>query len=110
MDLRRFGPVILLTIANLTNPLAAIASPLPQSLQLTAQTQVEPNVKQVLEACVQKRADALPNPFLDVSPHHWAFKAILTMYYCGAYRQATSSSLIERLTQQTPIRPTQPDQ
>lgn len=111
VNLKWFSLVVLLTIASVTSPLAAIASQLPQSLQLNAQAQVEPDTKQVLEACVQNRAETLPNPFVDVSPNHWAFKAVLTMYYCGAYRQATSSSSIERRTnQQTPMQPTQPAQ
>lgn len=62
---------------------------------MTAQAQ--PTARQVLDACVQNRAETLPNPFVDVSPTHWAYKSVLTMYYCGAYRQATPPSLIERL-------------
>jgi hypothetical protein len=59
---------------------------------------------QVLNACVQNQAETLPIPFSDVSPDHWAFKAVMTMHYCGAFRQATPPALFERL------RPTQSQQ
>ncbi len=52
---------------------------------------------QVLNACVQNRAETLPVPFSDVSPDHWAFKAVMTMHHCGAFRQATPEALFERL-------------
>jgi hypothetical protein len=52
--------------------------------------QVQPTREQILNACVQNRAETLPNPFTDVPPNHWAYKAVLTMYYCGAYREATA--------------------
>ncbi|HEY9906039.1 MAG TPA: hypothetical protein V6D18_00360 [Thermosynechococcaceae cyanobacterium] len=64
--------------------------------------QAQPSGRQVLEACVQNRAETLPNPYVDVSPSHWAYKAVLTMHYCGAYRQATPPSLIDRLVNQLP--------
>ncbi len=51
----------------------------------------------VLNACVQNKAETLPVPFSDVSPDHWAFKAVMTMHYCGAFRQATPPALFERL-------------
>jgi hypothetical protein len=60
--------------------------------------QAQPSARQVLEACSQNRAETLPNPYIDVSPSHWAYKALLTLHYCGAYRQATPPSLIEKLT------------
>ncbi|PLZ97671.1 S-layer protein [Fischerella thermalis CCMEE 5268] len=50
---------------------------------------------QVLNACVQNKAETLPNPFSDVPNDHWAFKAVMTMYYCGAYRQATPPALLQ---------------
>nr|WP_242025221.1 hypothetical protein [Leptolyngbya sp. FACHB-36] len=63
----------------------------------------QPTAREVLDACVQNRADTLPNPFVDVPRNHWAYKAVLTMHYCGVYRQATPPSLIERLlNQQSP--------
>ncbi|HAA31283.1 MAG TPA: S-layer protein [Cyanobacteria bacterium UBA11369] len=60
--------------------------------------QAPPTAQQVLAACVANKAETLPIPFTDVSPDHWAFKAVMTMYYCGAFRQATPPALIERLT------------
>lgn len=43
---------------------------------------------QILEACAEDRAGTLPNPFPDVQPPDWAYEAVLTLYYCGAYRGA----------------------
>lgn len=43
---------------------------------------------QILEACAEDRAGTLPNPFPDVQPTDWAYEAVLTLYYCGAYRGA----------------------
>ncbi|EGK86696.1 S-layer protein [Microcoleus vaginatus PCC 9802] len=53
--------------------------------------------EQILNACVQNQAETLPNPFSDVPSNHWAYKAVLTMYYCGAYREATPPGLIKEL-------------
>ncbi|MBS0017864.1 MAG: hypothetical protein KFF72_16205 [Arthrospira sp. SH-MAG29] len=33
-------------------------------------------------ACSSKNFDLLPIPFSDVSPDHWAFEAIMNLYYC----------------------------
>ncbi|MEG5060148.1 S-layer protein [Microcoleus sp. A2-C5] len=52
--------------------------------------QVQPTREQILDACVLNRAETLPNPFTDVPSNHWAYKAVLTIYYCGAYREATA--------------------
>ncbi|MCX7594375.1 MAG: S-layer protein [Fischerella sp.] len=51
---------------------------------------------QVLNACIQNQAETLPNPFSDVPSNHWAFKAVMTMHYCGAFRQATPSALFQQ--------------
>ncbi|MDZ7957170.1 MAG: S-layer protein [Aulosira sp. DedQUE10] len=51
----------------------------------------------VVDACIQNRAETLPNPFSDVPSDHWAFKAVMTMHYCGAFRQATPSALFQQL-------------
>ena len=53
-------------------------------------------LNQVAEACIQNRAETLPSPFTDVPQNHWAFKAIMTMHYCGAFRQAASPELFEQ--------------
>ncbi len=57
------------------------------------------NREVVRSACQQNRADSLPNPFVDVPANHWAYKAVLTMYYCGAERQAVSvpNSVVKQL-------------
>ncbi|MEG4589917.1 hypothetical protein QUA54_32580 [Microcoleus sp. MOSTC5] len=60
-------------------------------------------------ACVQNQAETLPNPFSDVPSNHWAYKAVLTMYYCGAYREATPPALIKELLESgTPTRESLP--
>lgn len=106
MKFKSLVTVTVLAIASLATPSAVIASPSSQPRHTIAQAQAEPTARQILAACVQNRADTLPNPFIDVPTNHWAFKAVLTMHYCGAYRQATPSSLIERLTnQQSPQTP-----
>lgn len=56
-----------------------------------AQTQQEQETLtelEILEACAEDRAGTLPNPFTDVQPTDWAYEAVLTLYYCGAYRGA----------------------
>ena len=49
-------------------------------------TQAQTTRDQVANACIQNQADTLPVPFNDVSPNYWAFKAVMTMHYCGAFR------------------------
>ncbi|OUL37256.1 S-layer protein [Nostoc sp. T09] len=51
----------------------------------------------VINACVQNKAETLPNTFSDVPSDHWAFKAVMTMHYCGAFRQATPPALFQQL-------------
>ncbi len=51
-------------------------------------TNAQPATERVLRACADNRADTLPNPFRDVSPRHWAYKAVVSLHYCGAYRGA----------------------
>ncbi|NER34533.1 MAG: S-layer protein [Oscillatoria sp. SIO1A7] len=53
--------------------------------------------EEVLNACIQERAESLPQLYSDVPPTHWAYTAVQTMAYCGAYRSATPPSLIEKL-------------
>lgn len=52
--------------------------------------------QEILRVCVRNQAQTLPNPFTDVSPDHWAYKAVLTLYYCGPYREATPRSWLEQ--------------
>ncbi|MEG4577892.1 S-layer protein [Microcoleus sp. N3A4] len=92
MKLTIFAAAILLISASFSAPVKA---------QTTAQVkpnnylvQVQPAREQILNACVQNQAATLPNPFTDVPSNHWAYKAVLTMYYCGAYREATPPDLL----------------
>ena len=59
--------------------------------------QVQPTREQILNACVQNQVETLPTFFTDVPSDHWAYKAVLTMYYCGPYREATPPALIKEL-------------
>jgi len=68
----------------------------PVKAQENTNTEIEKS-NQVLNACVQNQAQTLPNPFSDVPSDHWAFKAVMTMHYCGAFRQATPPALFEKL-------------
>ncbi|MEG4275938.1 S-layer protein [Microcoleus sp. MON1_C1] len=81
----------------------------PANAQNTAQlkpnnslVQVQTAPEQILNACVQNQAETLPNPFTDVPSNHWAYKAVLTMYYCGAYREGTPPALIKELLESGP--------
>ena len=79
--------VLLLTNIGLVNPVKAQES-----------INSEPaKSNQVLNACIQNQAETLPNPFSDVPSDHWAFKAVMTMHYCGAFRQATPTALFQQL-------------
>jgi hypothetical protein len=86
--LHRLFPILLLTGFILP---AQAAEPTPA--QQTAQ---QPTIEDIYQACTQNRAETLPNPFVDVSPQDWAYKAVLTMHYCGAFRQAAPKRLFER--------------
>ena len=81
----------MLAIASLPTAVKAQAvEDLPQPQPTTTQTS-----EQVANACRQNQAETLPVPFSDVSPNHWAFKAVMTMHYCGAFRQAASPELFQ---------------
>jgi hypothetical protein len=95
MKLTIFAAAMLLISASFSSPVKA---------QKTAQlkpnnslVQAQPTREQILNACVQNQVETLPNPFTDVPDNHWAYKAVLTMYYCGAYREATPPALIKEL-------------
>ncbi|WP_017317143.1 hypothetical protein [Mastigocladopsis repens] len=87
MNLRILVTAVVLTTAGLVTPVKAQETP--------SASPVKPN--QVLNACIQNQAETLPVPFSDVSPNHWAFKAVMTMHYCGAFRQATPPALEQQL-------------
>lgn len=71
----------------------------------TPTTQAQATRDQVANACIQNQAETLPAPFSDVSPNHWAFKAVTTMYYCGAFRQAAPPSLFQQVKPTTHQQP-----
>lgn len=60
-------------------------------------TETPATSNEVVNACIQNQAQTLPNPFTDVPSDHWAFKSVMTMHYCGAFRQATPPALFEKL-------------
>lgn len=76
----------LLTVLTLVASTSFVVPVKAQNAQPVQSSQEQVNREQLLEACAKNRADTLPNPFTDVSPTHWAYKAVLSMYYCGAYR------------------------
>jgi hypothetical protein len=95
LKLRIVSTIILLVSASCSSPAQAQNSaPIKQNNSLV---QVQPTPEQILNACVQNQAETLPNPFTDVPSNHWAYKAVLTMYYCGPYREATPPALIKEL-------------
>ena len=100
MKLSIFGTATLLIYTGLLAPVNA---------QNTAQfkpnnslVQVQQTREKILNACVQNQAETLPNPFTDVPSNHWAYKAVLTMYYCGAYREGTPPALIKESLESAP--------
>ena len=95
MKLNIFSAVIMLVSTNFLAPAQAQNS--SQFKLNNSLVQAQPTREQILNACVQNRAETLPNPFSDVPRNHWAYKAVLTMYYCGAYREGTPPTLIKEL-------------
>ena len=92
LKIRIVSTIILLVSASCSSPAQAQnTAPLKPNNSLV---QVQTAPEQILNACVQNQAETLPNPFSDVPRNHWAYKAVLTMYYCGAYREATPPALM----------------
>jgi hypothetical protein len=100
MKLSIFGTATLLIYTGLLAP--ANAQKTAQVQQNNSSVQVHTTREQVLNACIQNRAETLPNPFTDVPSNHWAYKAVLTMYYCGAYREGTPPALIKESLESGP--------
>ncbi|HEY9614624.1 hypothetical protein [Allocoleopsis sp.] len=103
MKLTLVATVALLTTVSFVAPVTAQDSQPMKAETPTAQAQV--NGDRVLQTCVQEQANTLPNPFPDVSSNHWAYKAVLSMYYCGAYRGSVPSEQVKSFLQQT-LQPT----
>ena len=95
MKLSIFGTATLLIYTGLLAP--ANAQNTAQVQQNNSSVQVQQTREQILNACIQNQAETLPSPFSDVPSNHWAYKAVLTMYYCGAYREGTPPALIKEL-------------
>lgn len=68
---------VAIAIAALSLP--AAAQPLPSEQEQAPTLTTE----QVRLACARNRADTLPNPFSDVPRDHWAYSAVLNLFYCG---------------------------
>jgi hypothetical protein len=100
--LRQLLPTCFL-LTGFTLPALAVT---PQSPSNRLIAQQQPTPEELYQACTQNRAETLPNPFVDVSPKDWAYKAVLTMHYCGAFRQAAPRSLFEQ-SRPTPATPPQ---
>jgi len=95
LKLRIVSTIILLVSASCSSPAQAQNS--AQIKQNNSLVQVQQTREQILNACVQNQAETLQNPFTDVPSNHWAYKAVLTMYYCGPYREGTPPALIKEL-------------
>ena len=93
MKLSIFGTATLLMYTGLLAP--ANAQNTAQVKPNNSLLQVQQTREQILNACIQNQAETLPSPFSDVPSNHWAYKAVLTMYYCGAYREGTPPDLIK---------------
>ena len=100
MKLSLFGTATLLIYTGLLAP--ANAQNTAQGKPNNSLVQVQTTREQVLNACVQNQVETLPNPFTDVPSNHWAYKAVLTMYYCGAYREGTPPALIKESLESGP--------
>jgi hypothetical protein len=86
-----------------TGLLLSIALPTIAQTPNTQTPPRQPSTEEIYQACTQNRAETLPNPYVDLSSKDWAYKAVLTMHYCGAFRQAAPRSLFEKTPQ--PARP-----
>lgn len=104
MKLRLLTTVTLLTTVGFVAPVQA-QNPEPTD-PITPSIQTQVSGEQVLQACAQDRADTLPNPYVDVSPRDWAFKAVMSMHYCGAYRGSIPPEQVKPFLQPQPAQPT----
>ncbi len=104
MKLRLLTTVVLLTTAGFVAPVNAQNAQPVEPVTPSTQTQVSGD--RVLQACSQDRADTLPIPYSDISPTDWAFKAVMSMYYCGAYRGSIPPEQVKPFLQPQPSQPT----
>ncbi|MBD2498880.1 S-layer protein [Nostoc sp. FACHB-280] len=80
-----------------------ILAPVKAQEQINDESQ---KLTQVQNACINNQAETLPNPFSDLPANHWAFKAVMSMHYCGAFRQATLPALFEKIRRNQSQQPT----
>jgi len=99
MKLTLVATVALLTTVGLVTPVKAQDTQPIKPETPTAQAQV--NSDRILQTCAQDQADTLANPFPDVSSNHWAYKAVLSLYYCGAYRGSVPPEQVKSFLEQT---------
>jgi len=92
LKIRIVSTIILLVSASCSSP--AQAQNPAQIKPNNSLVQVQAR-EQILNACVH-------NPFTDVPSNHWAYKAVLTMYYCGAYREGMNPALIKESLESGP--------
>ena len=85
MPLKFLALLGLLTTIFLAAPVNARSLELSQANSLTS----TPSKAEIQAACTNNQAQTLPNPFVDLSPDHWAFKAVINLYYCGGGGQKT---------------------
>jgi hypothetical protein len=76
-----------------------VAIAFPNSARAEDPTSAKPTAAQVRSACVDGRVETLPNPYSDVARHHWAFEAVMMIYYCGPIRESTPEWMLERSRQ-----------
>ncbi|MEG4200265.1 S-layer protein [Microcoleus sp. Pol12A5] len=100
MKLTIFATATLLISTGIFAP--AKAENTTQAKPSNSLVQVQVIRQQILHACVQNQAETLPNPFSDAPSDHWAYKAVLTMYYCGAYREEMNPALIKESLESGP--------
>lgn len=84
-------PLKFLALLGLLNTISLAAPVNARSLELSqanSPTSTPPKAE-IQAACTNNQAQTLPNPFVDLSPDHWAFKAVMNLYYCGARGQKT---------------------
>lgn len=103
MKLRLLATVALLATVGFVAPVRAQDTESVKPGTPTAQAQETSD--RVLQACAQDQADTLPNPFSDVSATHWAYKAVLSMYYCGAYSGSVPPDRVKPFLQQQSAQP-----
>jgi hypothetical protein len=98
MQRRILAGILVLTTSGLISPLKAQE---PTNNEPPKSTQVQ-------NACISNQAETLPNPFSDVPADHWAFKAVMTMHYCGAFRKAAPPALFEQIQHNQSPQPINP--